>query len=1105
MSDIVIDLNENENNTNIVTEITAGIGIIVEDDSIDSSVITAAVNVVSNALSVETARAIGAEAALSLRINSVSSGGGGGTGSVTSAAYNSTVSVLSARIATNSAQMTSANNAISNAVSIVSQALSSEIVNRTSADNALSTRIDTTSAALVSVNNRVSGNSTLITNNSAQMVSADNAISNAVSVETSARTAADNALSIRIDTTSNAASIISAAAANALSAANNAHSLASQAFSIASAVSAAVASVNNRVSANSTTITNNSAQMTSADNALSVRIDTVSNGLSANSVVLSNALSAIIANSAQMVSADNAISAAVANKTISSLVGVSITGALDQQVLTFNSADNKWHASTVAVGTGSVTSQKMSVAIAVELSNRTSADNALSVRIDTQSQAISVLSARVAGVSAQMTSADDANSAATVSVNNRISGISTAVTNNSAQMTSADNTISNAVSVETSARTAADNTLSGRIDTVSNAASIVSVAAANALSAANNAHSLASQAFSVASATSAAVVSVNNRVSGISSDLTSTQNRVSGISSNVTSIGGRVDTNSAQMVSADNAISNAVSIVSVAVVNKTISSLIGVSIAGAIDQQFLIFNSADQKWHASTVAAGAGSVTSQKMSVAIAVELSNRTSADNALSTRIDTASNAASIVSVAAANALSVASNAHSLASQAFSVASAVSAAVVSVNNRVSGISSDLTSTQNRVSGISSDVTSVKDRVSGISSNVTSIAGRVDTNSAQMVSADNAISNAVSVVSAYVNKAIGSEFAGGNISAGSVVINWANGKNQAFSIQGSVAIAAPTGGSAGATYLLRFQQDGTGSRQPTWDAGFKFAITPVLGSVSAIDIIGFYYDGTNYYGRHDTVSVVGTTASVTSQKMSVAIAVELSNRVSADNALSVRVDTQSQAISVISQQVSALSQSLSSQAAALSVRIDTQSQGISVLSQQASVTSADIVSVKQNFLSGLGTRIQLGVATGAQAVNVSTITNVSGLSVSVTAGGTYQVEGRLMYNVSLLSTMGIGLNYPQMAAAMGFWEGFIGQGSVIERKLWMESAAAVGANSLQLSQTPATSAGFTYGARFEAMMNVSATGTVQVVMKTAGAGGYTILKGSYIRAYKIL
>jgi hypothetical protein len=239
---------------------------------------------------------------------------------------------------------------------------------------------------------------------------------------------------------------------------------------------------------------------------------------------------------------------------------------------------------------------------------------------------------------------------------------------------------------------------------------------------------------------------------------------------------------------------------------------------------------------------------------------------------------------------------------------------------------------------------------------------------------------------------------------------------------------------------------------------------------------------------------------SVLSQQVS-ALSQSLSSQAAA---LSVRIDTQSQAISVISQQVSALSQSLSSQAAGLSVRIDTQSQGISVLSQQVSVMSADIVSVKQNFLSALGTRVQIGVATGAQAVAVSTLVNVSGLSVSVTAGGTYQVEGQLMWNTSILSTMGAGLAYPAMAAAMGQWEGFIAQGSVIERKIWMESAANAASNSLQLSMTPATSGAFTYGATFMAMLNVSATGTVQVVMKTAGAGGFTILKGSYVRAYKI-
>jgi hypothetical protein len=104
-------------------------------------------------------------------------------------ALSQAVSVLSVAIAdkqsaivTNSAQMTSINNALSNQISaannftsLVYAVLSDKISNLLSADTAISNAV---SALSVVVSNRTSA----IVANSAQMTSADNAISNAVSV-----------------------------------------------------------------------------------------------------------------------------------------------------------------------------------------------------------------------------------------------------------------------------------------------------------------------------------------------------------------------------------------------------------------------------------------------------------------------------------------------------------------------------------------------------------------------------------------------------------------------------------------------------------------------------------------------------------------------------------------------------------------------------------------------------------------------------------------------------------------------------------------------------------------------------------------------------------
>jgi hypothetical protein len=164
-------------------------------------------------------------------------------------------------------------------------------------------------------------------------------------------------------------------------------------------------------------------------------------------------------------------------------------------------------------------------------------------------------------------------------------------------------------------------------------------------------------------------------------------------------------------------------------------------------------------------------------------------------------------------------------------------------------------------------------------------------------------------------------------------------------------------------------------------------------------------------------------------------------------------------------------------------------------------------------------------VSTGA-AVTGSAVTNISGLSVSVAAGGTYQVEGQVLFNMSALTTTGIGfgLSYPQMAAAAGRWEGEFG--SIVNPQFifnavstlsvgpgpgqmviayFMESAAQAQTNVVVLSaMVPGVSAGKTYRAKVEGLFNVSAAGTIQIVARQPQAE-IVILKGSFIRAFKIV
>ena len=144
----------------------------------------------------------------------------------------------------------------------------------------------------------------LVAAESAGRVSADNALSvNLASVDSrlstlsAQATSADNAIS-------QAVSLVSVVAADAVSIANAASQKASVLSVNLASVDSRVNSVQSTLSTAVSAIAANSAQMTSADNAISAAVVSLAS-------VMSSRTSAIQANSAQMTSADNAISAAV--------------------------------------------------------------------------------------------------------------------------------------------------------------------------------------------------------------------------------------------------------------------------------------------------------------------------------------------------------------------------------------------------------------------------------------------------------------------------------------------------------------------------------------------------------------------------------------------------------------------------------------------------------------------------------------------------------------------------------------------------------------------------------------------------------------------------
>lgn len=83
-----------------------------------------------------------------------------------------------------------------------------------------------------------------------------------------------------------------------------------------------------------------------------------------------------------------------------------------------------------------------------------------------------------------------------------------------------------------------------------------------------------------------------------------------------------------------------------------------------------------------------------------------------------------------------------------------------------------------------------------------------------------------------------------------SKTIDWTTGAAHKVTLTGNVTFTFTAPAAAGARVQLRLVQDGTGGRTATWPASVKWPSgTPtVTSTASAIDIVTFWYDGTNYY-----------------------------------------------------------------------------------------------------------------------------------------------------------------------------------------------------------------------------------------------------------------
>ena len=1118
------------------------------------SVLSQAHSVVSQALSNETSNRVSADNALSQAISVVSQ-----QISVLSQAHSvlsQTVSVMSQRFSTlrggttgqvlkkvdatdfnwtwsadatgggSSAGITSnAISVLSQGISVVSNALSNEISNRVSLANAvsiISQQVSVLSQAHSVLSQAHSVLSSLVSN----LTSAHNALSNIVSDSLSAGDVASNTLS------------------NLLSA----HSVISQTVSVMSQrFSTLKGGTTGQVlkkidatdfnwtwSADATGGASSAGVTSNAISVLSQGISVVSNALSneiSNRVSLANAVSVISQQVSVLSQAHSVLSQTVSvmSQRFSTLRG----GTTGQVLKKVDATDFNWTWSADATGGASsagVTSNAISVlsqgisvvsnALSNEISNRVSLANAVSIisqQVSALSQAQSVLSQSLSNEISNRTSADNVLSQAISVISQQVSVLSQTVSVMSQRFSTlrggttgqvlkkvdatdfnwtwstdatggaASGTVtSNNLSILSQGISVVSNALSNEISnrvSLANAVSIISQQVSvlsQQVSVLSQAHSVLSQTVSVLSATGAIAVLQNVDTSAVSAGApiyaftsASTFKRANASAVATKAVLGLV-LETAIAVSATGRVQTAglVTLTTgqwdsvtgqsggltpgtvyyldvVAGLLKTTAPttgavrVVGVALSTTVMQ--LQIGTADD-------VASALSTLSQAISVvsnALSNEISNRISADNALSQAISVLSQQ-----------LSVLSQAHSALSQTVSILSNAASNALSVANAASNAASIVSTAASNALSVANAASNAASVVSNALSNETS----------NRLSADNVLSQAISVISQQV----------------SVLSQTVSVMSQRFSTL--------RGGTTG--QVLK-KIDATDFNW-TWSADNSGGAGSATVTSQNISVIS------------QNLSVLSQGVSVLSQTLSV-LSSQVSNLTSAHNALSnvvsnalsagdVASNAISNALSVANAASNAVSNEISNRISADNVL----SQAISVISDQVSVISA-----------GLGLP-QVKVVGNIQTISATALTNISGMSVSVVAGGTYKVQAVIMHTHSAGATtaiFGFGLTFPAMVGgapgAVGRFDGF--PSAVVGSAVNLVSTNSFGvihngsaSGSILVSAANQTS-GAVIATWYDGLFIVSTSGTIQFQAKaSATTAAVHIQRGSYVQAFRI-
>ena len=256
-----------------------------------------------------------------------------------------------------------------------------------------------------------------------------------------------------------------------------------------------------------------------------------------------------------------------------------------------------------------------------------------------------------------------------------------------------------------------------------------------------------------------------------------------------------------------------------------------------------------------------------------------------------------------------------------------------------------------------------------------------------------------------------------------------------------------------------------------------------------------------------NTASAAASAASAAVSTLSLALSVaakQASVASAAATSADAHANTASAAASAASVAVSVLSVALSVSDAKNSNAISVLSQAVSVLSQSVSVLSQS-VSVLSVAVAGPTTRVLSTI----QTISATTLTNISGLSATLLAGGVYQLQAFLFANIGAAAqTYGYGMTFPAMARTRGniyattsTIQGGIPTLSTIGLMANWDGDSASGSVILSTISVAYLSGFVVYGGLFV----VSTQGTLQLQAKAStGTTAIQFLPGSYMQVFRI-